>query len=283
MLVTTLLMTSQSSAQSVEEVSSFCAAITRSWSSTDKDYVPTFGGDSPQRRGLDSYWRHTFRGVSVPVPMTSDEWYFSFFDSRFTKGMAGLGNPQLNIRYNFAPSPIPFEVESIGEMVRQIGLPVSELSPMALAYLALTIDPDTTSCDSNSIQSTVDNFSAIYLKSSLLQFRDIVYLHEDGFLGHSVRETGESWTYVFKEQSSENIYQIELRHESVGQFQLVGFEIANSFLQDSTYSPPWMPLFFQTMSEPTKENFLGLREIIDDYSLPKYSHDSLDEKLSQFE
>lgn len=273
----------QSGARSDDAVDRFCVMAVHSWANRSEEDTPKFEGGSPRHRGMESYWRHSYRGVSVPIPMNTDGWWFSFFDSNTTKGLAALHNDQLNIHYGFTPSILSGAVRKVGKIARDLGLPASDLTPMALLRLALTIDADAADCDPNNVQSTVSDFSAVFLKAFVLTHHDHAYLHEGGVLGHSVVEIGENWTYVFEGRLPGSLYQITIRNENPGQFQYIGFEIADTTLSDSIHSPPWMPMLFETLTEPTKDHFFGLREYIVDYSFPEYTFENLDEKLAQFE
>jgi len=281
-LILTTLASSQSVAQSEESLARFCITAGSIWLNRDKDYIPTFVGDSQPHRDMESYWRHSFQGVSVPIPMDTEGWHFSIIDSRTVRNMAILSNASLQIRFVFAPSLSSLAVRRIGEIAVELGLPASNLSSIDLVRLALKIDPEEVQCDSDDVQSTVNEFTAVSIKALTLSHHDKIYLHGGGVLGHSVYENSESWTYVFEGIAPGSLFEITVRNESSGRYPYIGFEIADKTLSDSLYSPPWMSAYFETASEPTKDRLLGLRELISDYSLSEETYQNLDEKLAQY-
>jgi hypothetical protein len=214
--------------------------------------------------------------------MDSDGWHFFIGDSNYVQNLAGLSHEHLSISYGLVPSQVPIAVDGVKKLATEIGLPGTDLDPMELARAALKIDPEQVECDPHDVQRTVNELSAVYLKEFVLGFHDKAYMHGDGVLGHSVMENGERWSYMFEDESG-RMYEIQIRHESPGRYPYIGFEIDDRSLMDSKYSPPWMPLFFEAASDPTKQRLVHLREFIVDYALPEHTFEALDEKIAQFE
>lgn len=276
------LWPSHADAQSEESIARFCGGIAYVWAMRGEEYVPKFEGNSPAQRGVDSYWRHSFREVSVPIPMDTDGWGFWFDDSKHVKNLVGMAHDRLDISYSFVTSQVPMIISGVGQLAAEFGLPSADLEPMELVRLALTIDPEEVMCDPNDVQETVNNLSAVHVKSLLLSHHDKAYLHEGGVLGHSVVKIGESWTYLFEDDSGQ-WFEIKISHEKPGHYPYIGFEIDEKVLMDSMYSPPWMPLFFETASDPTRDRLVRLRDFIIDYPLPEETYRMLDAKIAQYE
>ena len=280
-LATATVAPSQANMHSEESVARFCLSAASVWSTASED-IPKFAGNSPPQRGVESYWRHSFRDVSVPIPIDTDGWYFWLSDSNYVKNLAGLAHENLKISYGLEPSQMQIGLKGVRDLANELGLPSANSEPMELIQAALKIDPEQVECNPNDVQETVDNLSAVYIKAFVLKFHDKAYLHGDGVLGHSVMNIGERWTYLFKNESGQ-LYEINLRHENPGRYPYIGFEIDDKVLMDSMYSPPWMPLFFEAASDPTKERLVHLREFIIDYALPAGTYEALDEKIAQYE
>lgn len=274
---------SQADALAEESVARFCMAAGSIWAMSEDKQTPSFEGNSPSLRGMESYWRHSFQGVSVPIPMDAEGWHLFLGDSNYVKGLAGLSNLSLDISFGFTPAPESMAVNGVGELASELGLPVSSLSPIELVRLAVSIDAEKVMCDPDDIRTTIDNVSAVYVKGLALSRHDKIYLHEGGVLGHSVYETAESWTYVFEGVAPGSLFQLTIRNESPDRYSYIGFEIADKSLSESVYSPPWMRAFFEAITEPTRARLLELREIVSDYSFPIETYNNLDEKLAQFE
>ncbi len=281
-LTSALLVPSRSDGQSEESLARFCVGAATVWATIDEEYIPEFAGNSPSQRGAESYWRHSFRGVAVPIPMVSDGWHFWIRDSNQSKSLAGLSNRHLNIGYGLLPSHVPLAIDGVKELATDIGLPGTDLDQMELVRAALEVEPEQVECDPNDVQGTVNALSAVYLKAFVLGFNDKAYLHGDGVLGHTVMEIGEQWAYLFEDESGQ-LYEVQIRHENPGRYPNIGFEIDDKVLVDSMYSLPWMPLFFEAASDPTRDRLAHLRDFIIDYPLPEETFESLDEKLAQFE
>jgi hypothetical protein len=277
-----LIAPSFAATQTEESVARMCVGTAGAWAINGDKYVPEFAGKPPAQRGVESYWRHSYRGVSVPVPMNTDGWGFYFGDSNYLKNLVGMSNNELNISYGFVPSQVPTSIEAAGDIAAEFGLPAANLEPMDLVRLALTIDPDSVMCDTNNVQETVNDLAAVYVKALLLSHHDKAYLHEEGALGHSVMEIGERWTYLFEDKSG-RLNEIQLRHENPGLYPYIGFEINDKVLMDSMYSHPWMALFFEAASEQTRDRIERLRESVIDHSLSEDMLKNLDEKLAEFD
>lgn len=276
------LWSSLADAQPEEYVTGFCVGIASVWEMKGEEYVPKFERNSPIQRGADSYWRHSFRDVSVPIPMDADGWGFWFGDSNYVKNLVGMTHERLDISYSFAPSQVPMIIGGAAQLAAEFGLPSADLGPMELVHLALTIDPEKVVCDPTDVQETVNNLSAVHVKSLLLSHHDKAYLHEGGVLGHSLGKNGESWTYLFEDDSGQ-WFRIKIRHEKPNHYPYIGFEIDQKVLMDSMCSPQWMPLFFETASDPTREGLVRLRDFIDEYPLVDETYEMLDAKIAQYE
>lgn len=276
------LWPSHADAQSDESVARFCVGVASVWAMKGEEYVPKFGGNSPAQRGVDSYWRHSFRDVSVPIPMDTDGWYFWFDDSNSVKNLVGMAHERLDISYSFVPSQVATTIRGAGQVAAEFGLPSANIKPMELVHLALTVNPEEVMCDPSDVQGTVNNLSAVFVKTLLFSTHDKVYLHEDGVLAHSVFKIGESWAYLFEDESGQ-LFEITIRHEKPGHYPYIGFEIDDKVLMESMYSPPWMPLFFEVASEPSRDSLIRLRDFIIDYPLPEEIYEMLDAKIAQYE
>ncbi|MDJ0711044.1 MAG: hypothetical protein QNJ14_11665 [Woeseiaceae bacterium] len=277
------LMPSQARAQSDDSLARFCGAAAAVWHATDQKYVPKYIENHPGQRDMESYWRHSFQGVSVPVPMRSDGWHLFFGDSNYVKGLAGLSNLSLQVSFGFAPSLESLAVKGIGDIATELGLPASDLKPIELVRLAVSIDLEEVVCDPNDVQSTINNLSAVFVKATALSMHDRAYLHQDGVLGHSTHKTADSWTYVFEGETPGSLFRITIRNEDQGRYPYIGFEIAEKSLSESVYSPPWMPVFFEAATEPSKDRLVGLQKIVSDHSFPDETFEELAEKLAEFD
>lgn len=281
-LASATLWPSNAKAQSKESIARFCVGVAGTWATVGDENSPVFEGNSPAQRGVESYWRHSFRGVSVPIPMDTDDWGFWFGDSNYVNDLVGMAHKRLKISYSFVPSQVPTTIKGAGKVAAEFGLPSADIEPMELVRLALTINPDEVMCDASDIQGTVNNLSAVFVKTLLFSTHDEVYLHEDGVVAHSVFKIGESWTYLFEDDSGQ-LFEITIRHEKPGHYPYIGFEIDDKVLMESMYSPPWMPLFFEAASEPSRSSLVRLRDFIIDYSLPEETYGMLDAKIAQYE
>lgn len=276
-----LLAFSPASAQSDESVAQFCVGAAVPLVRLEQ-HIPIFAGRSIEQSGAEPYWRHSFRGVSVPIPMNSDGWYFAISKTRQKNNVSTLVHEQLDISYGLAPSHVEIAIKGVGDLATKFGLPVTDLDPMALMRTALAINPESLECDPSDVQGTVNGFSALFLKPFVLAFHDKAYLHEDGILGHLTTEKGATWTYLFEDESGAFL-EIIIRLNSLDRFIDIGFEIDEETLVDSSSSPPWMPFFFEVAGNPTKERLIRLREFVIDYSLPEETYKRLDEAIAEFE
>lgn len=281
-LVTATLVPSHADTQVEDSVARFCVGTAVAWSMKDEDDMPEFAGNSPYQRGVESYWRQSFRGVSVPIPTEMDGWEFYIADSNNVKTLAGLSHEHLDISYSLFPSHVRIAMDGARKLADEFGLPGTDHDQIQLVRAAIKIEPEQVECDPGNVQATVNALYAVYLKAFVLNFHDKAYIHGDGVLGHSVEEFGERWTYLFEDESGQ-LYEVQIRHKNPGRYPYIGFEIDDGVLMDSMDSPPWMPLFFEAASDPTKDRLVHLRNFIIDYPLSKSTFDALDEEISQYE
>lgn len=259
----------------------YCFAVAAAWADADASRIPVFAGESPSHRGAHSYWRHSFRGVSVPVPMHVEGWRFFLGDAHNGANLAGMRNNRLDIRFTFTSSPVASLLQTASAIPVKLQLPPPDHEPMDMVRLALEIDPEAVVCDPHNVHDTVNNLAAVFIKTMLLTGHDKAYLHADGILAHSTITGGEMWTYLFQDQFGE-LHEIEISYSGIDAFPRIGLEINQKALRDSVFSPAWMSLFFEAAGNPSREVLLQLRESALAHALPDSTLGFIDEKLAGF-
>lgn len=75
--------------------------------------------------------------------------------------------------------------------------------------------------------------------------------------------------------------EIQITNDNSDQYPYIGFQIDAPATTASIDSPPWMPVFFEAASNPTKDRLVRLRDAIADYPFDESVFEELDERLEQ--
>lgn len=257
-----------------DALNSICARSLRSYFESNLSDSPVLRPTPTPTVSGQAYQYISYRGKAVPLPLSETDWFFVFTDT-----VVMLGARDSNVTYFFGPTTETVSVDDVARWIPVQSWPAPSLEPLEFLRRAVSLDPNELECNRNSIQDTINDVSALILKTAAFSRFDLVYEYRDGLLAYLEHDNEESWRYVFEDPTSRKLFQVGIDVRDRSTAPKIGFEISDTNPSSYITGPSWLRNFFMVLNEPGADNLLALRDSIKGFGLPPESVQSVDRMI----
>jgi hypothetical protein len=254
----------------------FCDDVREQFAANAPERYPELRTEPPVGEAIGEFDYIVYRGKSVPLPRNKGAWYFGIYRNFFS-----LGNADNSFTYMLSSSNEEYTFYWAAEALQNRGLPAYDLDHLNMIKTALLLDPGLLKCDPDSVQETVNNFSALSIKQVVLLNYDVIYFLDDALLGYSLHGDRHTWVHLFQDQASGTLFEIRIDYDNPASFGGIELAIATAHEPTEFSGPSWIPAFFDAANEPVLENLELLKKAVSGFDLPEQSLEMLTTRINE--